>query len=293
MFNRHTALASALLLGLAACSGDSVSPTALSADRAVAQDAASGGTVVVTESDISRQAEDTPPLRNWVLYTRLAGNGAFVTGPGTPPLGVGSISLTTPTPADKVQLFNFDHIGTKLADVRSMSYSTYRTTGTAEQVTAINVVIDFNGPGTDGGFSTLVFEPVYNPDQGAVVSSQWQNWDAYNGGNAIWWSTRPINGVCARECYVTWKQIVSNNPDAVILGGFGLNQGSGGNALIASADALHLDTPNMSITYDFEPFRVATSKQACKDDGWRTLKRADGSGFKNQGDCVSYTENGR
>ena len=293
MLKRHAALASSLLLGLAACSGDSLSPTALSADRAVAQDAASGGTVVVTESDISRQAEDTPPLRNWVLYTRLAGNGAFVTGPGTPPLGVGSISLTTPTPADKVQLFNFDHIGTKLADVRSMSYSTYRTTGTAEQVTAINVVIDFNGPGTDGGFSTLVFEPVYNPDQGAVVSSQWQNWDAYNGGNAIWWSTRPINGVCARECYVTWKQIVSNNPDAVILGGFGLNQGSGGNALIASADALHLDTPNMSITYDFEPFRVATSKEACKDDGWRTLKRADGSGFKNQGDCVSYTENGR
>ena len=293
MLKRHAALASSLLLGLAACSGDSLSPTALSADRAVAQDAASGGTVVVTESDISRQAEDTPPLRNWVLYTRLAGNGAFVTGPGTPPLGVGSISLTTPTPADKVQLFNFDHIGTKLADVRSMSYSTYRTTGTAEQVTAINVVIDFDGPGTATGFSTLVFEPVYNPDQGAVVSSQWQNWDAYNGGNAIWWSTRPINGVCARECYVTWKQIVSNNPDAVILGGFGLNQGSGGNALIASADALHLDTQNSSITYDFEPFRVATSKEACKDDGWRTLKRADGSGFKNQGDCVSYTENGR
>ena len=293
MLKRHAALASSLLLGLAACSGDSLSPTALSADLAVAQDAASGGTVVITESDISRQAEDTPPLRNWVLYTRLAGNGTFVTGPGTPPLGSGSITLETPTPADKVQLYNYDHIGTKLADVRSMSYSTYRTTGTAAQVTSINVEVDFNGPSIAGGYTTLVFEPVYNPDQGAVVSNQWQSWNAYNGGNAIWWSTRPINGVCARECYVTWKQIVSNNPDAVILGGFGLNQGSGGNALIASADALHLDTPNLSITYDFEPFRVATSKEACKDDGWRTLKRADGSGFKNQGDCVSYTENGR
>ena len=293
MFKRHAALASSVLLGLAACSADSVSPTALSADRALAQDAASGGTVVVTESDISRQPENTLPLRNWVLYTRLAGNGTFVTGPGTPPLGGGSITLGTPTTADKVQLFNFDHIGTKLADVRSMSYSTYRTTGTAAQLTSINVVVDFNGPSADGGFTTLVFEPVYNPDQGAVVSNQWQRWDAYNGGNGIWWSTRAINGVCARECYVTWRQIVSNNPNAVILGGFGLNQGSGGNAMIASADALHLDTPSMSITYDFEPFRVATSKEACKDDGWRTLKRADGSDFKNQGDCVSYTENGR
>lgn len=291
MLNRHAALASSLLLGLAACSGDSSSPTALRADRALAQEAASGGTVVVTESDISRQAENTPPLGHWVLYTRGAGSGAFVTGPATPPLGVGSITLTTPTIDDKVQLFNFDHIGTKLADVRSMSYSTYRATGTLQQVTAINVVIDFNGPAT-GGYSTLVFEPVYNTNQGTVVSGQWQNWDAYKGGNAIWWSTKPING-CAFTCYVTWDQIVSNNPDATILGGFGLNQGSGNGGLIASADALHLDTPNMSITYDFEPFRNATSKEACKDDGWRTLKRADDSVFKNQGDCVSYTENGK
>ncbi|MEO7712141.1 MAG: hypothetical protein ABIV10_04415 [Gemmatimonadaceae bacterium] len=294
MLKRHAALASSLLLGLAACSGDSSTPTALRADRALAQEAASGGTVVVTESDISRQADDTPPLRNWVLYTIAAGNGAFVTGPATPPLGVGSITLTTPTPADKVQLYNFDHIGTKLADIRSMSYSTYRTIGAFEQVTAINVVIDFNGPKTDGGFSTLVFEPVYNnTTQGPVVSGRWQNWDAYKGGNGIWWSTRAINGVCARECYVTWETIVSNNPNATILGGFGLNQGRGGEALVASADALHLDTKNMSITYDFEPLRLATSKEACKDDGWKTLKRADGSGFKNQGDCVSYTENGK
>ncbi len=293
MFNRHAALASSLLLGLAACSGESSSPTALSADRALAQDAASGGTVVVTESDISRQAEDTPPLRNWVLYTRLGGNGAFVTGPGTPPIGVGSIALTTPTPADKVQLYNYDHRGTKIADVRSMSYSTYRTTGSDQQVTSINIEVDYNGPGVSDGYTTLVFEPVYNPIQGPVVSNQWQNWDAYKGGNAIWWSTRLINGVCARNCNVTWQMIVSSNPNATIVGGFGLNQGSGGEALTASADALHLDTPNMSITYDFEPLRLATSKESCKDDGWKMLKRADGSAFKNQGDCVSYTENGK
>src|SRR5687768_4231269 len=46
--------------------------------------------VVVTESDITRQAEDTPPTDNWVLYTRAAGNGTFRSGPGTPPSGVGS-----------------------------------------------------------------------------------------------------------------------------------------------------------------------------------------------------------
>lgn len=289
---RHAVSIPLALLGLAACSADSTPLTATHADRALAQDANSGSTVIVTESDITRQAEDTPPTNNWVLYTRLAGTGSFTTGPGTPPLGVGSITFVTPTPADKVQLYNYDHIGTRLTDIRSMSYSTYRSIGTAHQLTSINIEIDYNGAAASG-YSTLVFEPVYNPNQGAVASGLWQNWDAYSGGNAIWWSTRAIPGVCARDCYVTWNQIVSSNPNAVILGGFGLNQGSGGEALTASADALHLDTSGWSITYDFEPYRVATSKEVCKDDDWKTVRRADGSSFKNQGDCVSYTNTGK
>ena len=38
---------------------------------------------------------------------------------------------------------------------------------------------------------------------------------------------------------------------------------------------------------------VVTSKEQCKKGGWQTLFRADGTGFKNQGDCVSYTNNGK
>ena len=34
-------------------------------------------------------------------------------------------------------------------------------------------------------------------------------------------------------------------------------------------------------------------KDECKDGGWQGLTREDGSKFKNQGDCVSYTNNGR
>ena len=297
---RHPAVALLAFAGLAACGGESITTSPLAADATLAPTAtvagqagsASTNTIVVSESDISRQPENTPPARNWVLYSRLAGTGAFVTGPGTPPLGVGSITLETPTSADKVQLFNYDHVGTPLSQVSSMSYSTYRTAGTGQQVTAINVEVDVNGA-APGGFTTLVFEPVYNTTQGAVVNGQWQSWDAYNGGNAIWWSTRAIGGVCAFTCYVTWNQIVAANPDAVIVGGFGLNQGSGNPGLVSSVDALHFDTPTTSVTYDFEPYHVATSKDACKNDGWRTLRRADGSSFKNQGDCVSYTNTGR
>src|SRR3954469_12018891 len=121
---RHPALAVLAAAGLAACAGESVTSTLAANDalRAGSPTAAgppgSNGTVVVTEGDSSRQPENTPPARNWVLYNRLAGNGSFTTGPGSPPLGVGSVTFTTPTSADKVQLFNYDEVGTHLTEVR-------------------------------------------------------------------------------------------------------------------------------------------------------------------------------
>src|SRR3954468_7192123 len=128
--------------------------------------ASAATTQVVTEGSVTRQAENTPPTNNWVLYTRNAGTGAFVDGPATPPLGSGSFQTVTPTGADKVYLFNYDHIGTKLTDVDAIGYSTYRTSGASpNQVPAINLEGDYNAPAA-AGFPTLVFEPVYNTAQG-------------------------------------------------------------------------------------------------------------------------------
>jgi hypothetical protein len=252
-------------------------------------------TVVVTNDDVARQSEGTPPTKNWVLYTRPAspGVGTFEVGPANPPLGVGSLELKTTTGNDKVFLFNYDHVGTELADINKISYSTYRETGNNQQVAALNIQVDFNGPNVAGGFTTLVFEPVYNTDQGPVVSGVWQDWDAYNGGAAKWWSTRDIPGVCAFDCFVKWEDIVAANPDATILGGFGVNQGSGNSNLTTNVDALSIGTEANCVTYDFEPFRVATAKDQCKNGGWQTVKRADGTSFKNQGDCIQYVNNGR
>jgi hypothetical protein len=235
-------------------------------------------TVKVTESDIARQAENTPPTRSWVFYTRTpTSTGVFRTGPASPPLGAGSFEISTPTGGDKGFLFNYDHVGTPLADIGQLGYSTYRTTGEAQQVVALNMEVDANGA-APGGFTTLVFEPVYNTAQGTVVDGQWQSWDADNG---YWWSTRDIPGVCAFTCYVKWSDIVAANPDAVVAGGYGLNQGSGNPNLISAADALVFgDT-----TYDFE--RVPLTKDDCKNGGWQSYAT-----FKNQGDCVSYVATG-
>ena len=38
---------------------------------------------------------------------------------------------------------------------------------------------------------------------------------------------------------------------------------------------------------------VPTTKDDCKNEGWRSLFRADGSSFKNQGDCIQYVNTGK
>lgn len=209
------------------------------------------GQTVVSETDVTRQAENTPPADNWVLYTRPGtppSAGVFVNGPGNPPAGCGSLQLTTATGAEKVFLFNYDHVGLKLSDIDAISYSTFRTAGQLQQVAGLNLQVDFNGPDVAGGFTTLVFEPVYNTDQGMVVNNTWQDWDAINGGDAIWWSTRNIPGVCAFTCYVSWADILAANPNATILGGVGINQGSGNPGLVNAVDAFTFDDE----TYNFE-----------------------------------------
>ncbi|HEX6576079.1 MAG TPA: hypothetical protein VF042_14015, partial [Gemmatimonadaceae bacterium] len=287
------ALLAAALGTLAACS-DATSPSLSTTGKSPRLTLASGNnTVTVTESSIARQAEDTPPAKSWVFYTRNVATGTFRVGPSTTPLGNGSFEVSTPASGDKGSLFNFDHVGTKLADVDAISYDTYRSAGNAQQVTALNIQVDFNGPDVSGGFTTLVFEPVYNTAQGAVANDTWQHWDAYDAGNAVWWSSKSIPGVCEFNCFVSWNTIVGNNPDATILGGFGINQGSGNETLVASVDALKLGYSGNSVTYNFEDnachFTTSGSTMTLNGDCVTTSTISIPNGFTLDGDGHSIT----
>lgn len=284
-------LVAAAAAGTAGCTLEPVAPTAAPRAGDPARTVWGAASVVVAEADVSRQAEGTAPAGAWVLYTRAAtpGTGTFVAGPATPPAGTGSLELATALATDKVWLLNYEHVGTRLADVAGMGYSTWRAAGSAQQVAALNVQVDVNGDAPGGG-TTLVFEPVYNSVQGAVVSGQWQTWDAFASGGAVWWSSNPIPGAPNRDTFVRWVDIVAANPDAVIAGGVGVNQGSGNAGLTTAVDALRFETTTASTMWDFESRRAPASAAECKNDGWRTLTHADGSAFRNQGECVSSTK---
>jgi hypothetical protein len=55
-------------------------------------------------------------------------------------------------------------------------------------------------------------------------------------------------------------------------------------------DNVVVSTPGGSTTYDFEPVLTPSSKDQCKNGGWMTFNTPV---FKNQGDCVSFTSNGK
>lgn len=67
----------------------------------------------------------------------------------------------------------------------------------------------------------------------------------------------------------------------------------GGWAVTGNTQTVLVDNVNINGTiYTFEK-PTATDADQCKKGGWQNVVRADGSSFKNQGDCVSYTKNGK
>lgn len=285
-----------VVIALAACADGSTAPSAPAVFRRADVSATLTGnsTIIVAEASVVRQLENSAPTNNWVLYTRLgtpASSAQFISGPAAPPLGVGSYRSQLALGSEKAFLFNFDHVGTPLSSITGLSYATYNNNAAIVALPAINIQIDVNGGTLNAGeFRTLVYEPY---QQGPFVNTPgiWRNWDAYNGGAGKWWSTGVSS--CPQSLPCTWTTLVASFPGATITGGFGINAGSGNAGLDASVDALSIAYGGGRVTYNFDPFVTPASKESCTNGGWQSVTRADGSPFRNQGDCISYLNNGR
>jgi hypothetical protein len=120
-----------------------------------------------------------------------------------------------------------------------------------------------------------------------------------DAGNGNWWFTRsPGNDAanCPQGNPCTWSEVKVKFPNAGILSSQPvvlLKAGSGWSNFDGNVDAFTIGVTGSNTTYDFEPYRVATDKEQCKNGGWQNVKRTDGSGFKNQGQCIQYVNTGK
>lgn len=261
-------------------------------------------TVVVTASDIG----DT-----WFTAdTRAAGSAMFRDGPAAPPAGSGSVELSTGANPDKAQLFTDAYDGVRLADIDGIGYATYRdpaATGFVAGVASLNLRVDTDNNGTADAY--VVYEPYQNHGNAAVLTGEWQTWDAFADGTAEWWIHTGAAG-CGQNTPCEWDDIVTALPDATIReaadcgpggatspcpGSLGINQGSYNPGFLSSVDLLTVSVDGNATTYDFELYvdgdgdgipdtDPPTHKNDCKKGGWADFNNPT---FRNQGQCVSWT----
>ncbi len=210
------------------------------------------------------------------------GTGTFVTGPGTPPLGTGSVRLTSTGATDRQVVATSGYGGTRLADITRLQYSTYRSSVDPNNVEGamLQLEVDYDGPaGNNGWQGRLNFEPQYNtvpPQSGLVVQNTWQTWDARNG---FWWATGAIGAAipCTQANRCTLAQVVAAYPNAIIhanISGSGIpgkllfRVGPSGQpgGFDGNADALIVGVLGVETTYDFEATDLCNDNNDCTTD---------------------------
>lgn len=221
--------------------------------------------------------------------TRPGGAVNFIndtTAPGDPHNG--ALQLTTDATTTAKAQYMHD-TNTALGDVTELSYQTKQNSASFVSGDAsYQLAVDLNGA-ADGGFTTFVYEPYEN---GVVTPGVWQSWDVAAG--QLWSSKSFTDGTCTVVAggggapFYTLEGLQAACPDAVVQG-FGVNIGSNNPSYNVEADLVDFN----GTTYNFEPFQVATDKDQCKNDGWKTLSDSQGNSFKNQGQCVSSVVSNR
>lgn len=179
--------------------------------------------IVVHPGDMSTSTTHVPDMASqWFFYndqTDVIDNtlGAFVTGPGAVPLGVGDVQISV-TGTERRNLATYQFAGTPLSEITAMQFSTYNPSagngGSADRSAYLNFNVDFDGSNT--WQKRIAFVPSQN---GSVTQNMWDQWDAINGGAAQYsysgsvWPGTATPGTTLR----TWSDITSSYPSARIL----------------------------------------------------------------------------
>lgn len=208
----------------------------------------------------------TPSAMNgWWFYDdgNPGGIGNLVTGPGTPPLGTGSVQLATPLATARENITTQNFAGTRFSNITNLQYSTYRSSVDGGNNLAITLQFDTDydlNDTTTTWQGRVVFEP-YMTSPGGVPQNTWQSWTPMTGN---WWmsSASPIvnNAVTTQHCPqatpCSWTQLKAYYPNAGIRrtnGWVHLKAGGPSAGFDGNADALTIGVSGNNTTYDFEP----------------------------------------
>jgi uncharacterized membrane protein len=239
----------------------SITAIAIAVAALVIASVASAATVVVSPAHLDGWA-----VNNDTCGAATTGSVDFVTGPGTPPAGTGSVKFTVGANGDSYPTVRqSDYNGVKLSSLTAFDYWTYVSHfGSGGQAPYIDLYIDNTGDNVRDDI--LTFEPVYQTSQGSVVLNTWQHWNALSG---LWWSD--VMG--GPPPLFTLSSYIATHPNARILnvggGGFILAAGCGGAAwtnFVGNADKLTIGINGANTTYDFE-----TSQPSPPSSGHKVL----------------------
>ena len=218
------------------------------------------GTAHATSTPVTVTAANP---QGWAFFddNGNGGSGSFVTGPGTPPLGVGSAQLALTASTQGYALGNSLDGDTALSSITSLSYSTYVQTGNNTVAPALQLNIDSDLTDTNTAWQgRLVYEPYYTH---SVTDGIWQTWNtqdnATNGSVGNWWfsngSLASLTG-CSQAAPCTWNDVLSKLPNAGISAtapGVIFKAGSNwATPFTGNVDALTIGISGNDTTYNFE-----------------------------------------
>lgn len=232
-------------------------------------------TTVVTPANLSTTGFNNS---KWFFYndeTDALDNslGSFVAGPGVPPLQTGSAQMKV-SGTQRRNLFSTEFYGVPLGSITQLKFSNYNPSigngGAADRSAYLHFNVDFDGVNDATYQCRLVFVPRQN---GTVVQNTWQEWDAVNGGNALWsfsgtatscganWpatSTGPDAGATTPSTTLrTWNAILADYPGIrlhPVFGIIGLRVGEPyADGYTDNVDKFVLGTSSLVRIFDFEP----------------------------------------
>jgi hypothetical protein len=208
---------------------------------------------------------ETGNLQGWAFFEEspsaaATSAGSMVTGPGSPPIGVGSANLSAGATGAMV-IGKAAYLGTRLDTIHTLEYSTYRTVGPAASSVSLQFNIDndvtidnLHTDGKEKWQGRLVYEPYHTQ---TVATGQWQTWDTLaetDTGN--WWGSpntvSTLDDKCPQSNPCTWAEVLGFFPNMGVHSSFGavlLKAGSGGGPMDLNVDKLVINDD----IYDFEP----------------------------------------